>query len=127
VRIQTLTRESSQLLAENISLRQEIVHLQAELERRDKQLEIHENNKGTIQLLEEKLADFNQLFKTLNQPVETESPYLPPRSMRSSHTPDKVLQPLMTPIEEEAQSSRRTSFASSRRRSSMSSIKYVSI
>jgi hypothetical protein len=125
MRIQTLTRDSSQLLAENASLRQEIIHLQAELHRRDKQLQIHENNKGTIQLLEEKLADFNQLFKTLNQPVETESPYLPHRLMRSSYTPGEGLPPFMTPIEEEAQSNR-TSSASSRRRSSISSIKYVS-
>jgi hypothetical protein len=93
-----------------------------------------ENNKGTIKLLEDKLADIGQLVKQLNQPTDSstpgrgtrstsdgESPYLDSRLMRSSYVPGEGLEPIMPSIEEEAQS-RRTSLASERRRSSY---KYV--
>ncbi|KAA8895189.1 hypothetical protein FN846DRAFT_970749 [Sphaerosporella brunnea] len=126
IRIQTLTREGSQLLSENVALRQEVIHLRMELQRRDKQSEILENNKRIVKLLEDKLEDVRLLTKQLNQPPavsspekdDDEMPYLESRLMRSSYTPGEYREPIMPSIEEEEALSRRTSLASERRRSS---------
>lgn len=129
MRINTLQAETTRLLTENISLREQVLHLEVELERRNQE---RKRNESTQKKLEEKMAQVGTLLKELNQPcslprrtiVSSEdsesSPFLEPRLLRNSYVPGEGLDAYMPAIAEESQS-HRSSLNAERRRSSVKS------
>lgn len=131
MRINTLQAEATRLLTENISLREQVLRLEVELERRNQE---RKRNESTQKKLEEKMAQVGTLLRELNQPyslpprrttVSSEdsegSPFLEPRLLRSSYVPGEGLDAYMPAIAEESQQSRRSSLNAERRRSSLKS------
>lgn len=129
MRINTLQAETTRLLTENISLREQVLHLEVELERRNQE---RKRNESTQKKLEEKMAQVGTLLKELNQPCSLprrtivsedseSSPFLEPRLLRNSYVPGEGLDAYMPAIAEESQSHRFSLNAERRRSSSVKS------
>ncbi|KAF8248313.1 hypothetical protein K440DRAFT_257630 [Wilcoxina mikolae CBS 423.85] len=128
-RVHDLQIETTRLLTDNISLREQVLRLEVELARRDQERKTLQKNQATQKKLEEKMAEVGLLLRELNQPCtplakcstppdDDSSPYLESRLLRDSYIPGEGLEGYMPAIEEEAQS-RRCSMNSERRRSTL--------
>ncbi|KAF8544067.1 hypothetical protein BDD12DRAFT_817793 [Trichophaea hybrida] len=128
-RVHDLQIETTRLLTDNISLREQVLRLEVELARRDQERKTLQKNQATQKKLEEKMAEVGLLLKELNQPCtplakcstppdDDSSPYLESRLLRDSYIPGEGLEGYMPAIEEEVQS-RRSSMNSERRRSTL--------
>ncbi|KAF8474861.1 hypothetical protein BDZ91DRAFT_281884 [Kalaharituber pfeilii] len=69
IRIRALENEASQLLEENIKLREQVIKLTVELDRRDRSHEILQNLSSTKTALEEKVKEILQLVGGLSAQV----------------------------------------------------------
>lgn len=65
IRIRTLETEAAQLLEENIALREQVIKLTVELDRRDRSAELLENVSNTKRVLEKKVQEMLTLVGTL--------------------------------------------------------------
>ncbi|KAG0136549.1 hypothetical protein HOY82DRAFT_667581 [Tuber indicum] len=71
VRIRNLEDETTRLLTENIELREQVIKLQASLDRREKARVIVESVEATKKKLEEKVAELDGIVKGLGQAITT--------------------------------------------------------
>ena len=71
VRIRNLESETTRLLSENIELREQVIKLQASLDRRERTRVVIENVEATKQKLEEKVSELGNIIKSLGQAITT--------------------------------------------------------
>ncbi|RPA91263.1 hypothetical protein L873DRAFT_1819745 [Choiromyces venosus 120613-1] len=71
IRIRNLEDETTRLLTENIELREQVIKLQASLDRREKARVVVENVEATKRKLEEKVAELDEIVKGLGQAMTT--------------------------------------------------------
>ncbi|PWW78717.1 hypothetical protein C7212DRAFT_275086 [Tuber magnatum] len=89
VRIRNLEDETTRLLTENIELREQVIKLQASLDRREKARVVVESVETTKKKLEEKVAELDEIVKGLGQAITTspegKSAVRQPRAHITSH------------------------------------------
>lgn len=92
IRIRSLESETTRLLSENIELREQVIKLQAVLDKRDRSKVALENVEATKKQLEGKVAEMQELVKSLGQVIS-----FSPQGTTPSDTyvadlrPDKIL------------------------------------
>ncbi|KAI5784582.1 hypothetical protein EDC01DRAFT_201059 [Geopyxis carbonaria] len=126
VRIRTLESETTRLLSENIGLREEVIRLQVQLNRRDKNRQIVENVQAVRKKMLDKAAEFIQLAEELDNPGgspaqkagEDDSPIMESRLMRDSYIPGELPEGYLPAISEDTRSRRSSLHDAHRRRSS---------
>lgn len=69
IRIRSLENETTRLLSENIELREQVIKLQASLDRRERSKIVVENVEATKRQLEGKVAEMQELLKSLGQAI----------------------------------------------------------
>lgn len=128
VRIRTLEVELAKMWTENISLREQIIQLQTELERRDNSRQIFENVEATRQKLQSKVVEMNQLLSELGIDMLSKRPQDPVESKSSLYYESRLCdhqnipasECIMSPIIEDVISRRSSLIDNERRRSSFS-------
>lgn len=70
VRIRALELENSRLLEENLSLHRTVIHMQVQLDERDKNRAFADTVAVTQKKLQEKVAEVNELLRELEMPKE---------------------------------------------------------
>ncbi|KAG0634543.1 hypothetical protein HOY80DRAFT_1059790 [Tuber brumale] len=89
VRIRNLEDETTRLLTENIELREQVIKLQASLDRREKARVVVESVEATKKKLEEKVVELDEIVKGLGQAITTspegKSAVRQPRAHIASH------------------------------------------
>lgn len=68
IRIRALESENSRLLDENLALHRRIIHMQVQLDERDRNRAFVDNVANTQKKLQEKVAEFNELLRALEMP-----------------------------------------------------------
>lgn len=90
IRIRSLESETTRLLSENIELREQVIKLQAVLDKRDRSKIALENVEATKKQLEGKVAEMQELVKSLGQVIS-----FSPQGTTPPHVadlcPDKIL------------------------------------
>lgn len=69
IRIRSLESEATRLLSENIELREQVIKLQAVLDKRERSKVALENVDATKKQLEGKVAEIQELVKSLGQVI----------------------------------------------------------
>ncbi|TGZ80388.1 hypothetical protein EX30DRAFT_58566 [Ascodesmis nigricans] len=121
VRIRALELENSRLLEENLSLHRTVIHMQVQLDERDKNRAFADTVAVTQKKLQEKVAEVNELLRELEMPKERaerkakQTAVLESRLMRESYVPGEMPPGMLPSISEDARS-RRNSIPSEPRR-----------
>lgn len=69
IRIRSLESETTRLLSENIELREQVIKIQAALDKRERSKVDLENVEATKQQLEGKVAEMQELVRSLGQAI----------------------------------------------------------
>lgn len=95
IRIRSLESETTRLLSENIELREQVIKLQAVLDKRDRSKATLENVETTKKQLEGKVAEMQEIVKSLGQVIsfspQGTTPPPPPDTYVADLFPDKIL------------------------------------
>ncbi|KAH0613280.1 uncharacterized protein H6S33_009660 [Morchella sextelata] len=90
-KIRSLETETTRLLTENIDLREQVIKLQAQLDRRERGKAVIENVEATKRQLEGKVAEMQELLASLGKAI-TVSPRVKPQPKQKAHivSPDQT-------------------------------------
>ncbi|KAI5840680.1 hypothetical protein DFP73DRAFT_171277 [Morchella snyderi] len=90
-KIRSLETETTRLLTENIDLREQVIKLQAQLDRRERGKTVIENVESTKRQLEGKVAEMQELLASLGKAI-TVSPRVKPQPKQKAHivSPDQT-------------------------------------